>query len=915
MANDEFYQIFLIYILPLVQNFIYDLSKKGIQKLTTPSEEELLEKAIRTSVYQSSNKLDQKTRESIVQTICEKYKNAQEPNIMTIVEREFTQSEIENVDAKEFASQICLKFIENVDKTPELRTRIGFEKIIEIRNKIDQLLQDNTNYHNKLNAQLTTFSEEQAQLKQVILQIHAVLTRILTPSVGVIEESRFVQDSFKDCFLNSLFLENKMPDNKKVTLKDVYIPNSFYVLDPSLDDTHTEHTDIVEFIYDFIIGGINSTKYLSKYDFNTRFIKVLFIKGLPGSGKSSLFYYFAYNKAYDSSFFCNYDFYFIKLIEIYEHFSGNLSTNNPLDDIKRYIGISKFDSDKTVIMLDGLDEICVAKDIDISAYCSNLIDAATYQNIRIIITTRLNYINIRHADNKNVLNIQLINLTPEQLNTWSERYFDVHNTFIEEKSCAEKNIDYLSKNKEEKLVDIFAVPLLFYMIVVSKIDISRVNSIGELYDAVFLELQNRNYDEAEEDWLQKPRVSKRIPQKLARQIAIEISYMMYKQNVLLIKIKSKELQAAISKATSLMPNIREDDKKNIESLFPMTFFYKESVDVVEFAHKSIMEFFTAEKIYQEAISFEGDFDAFIQAFMIDPIISNEVLDFFLYFAHKDNFAVLKDKYPNILESFKRMVYERRVFECQNASCCIEAQIIVFKIYWFFIRKVFNEKSSSINILLDYPFMRKYITCSLSVSVSDTIPFLDVDSNPYDFSGLTFASYDFISCKLTRCSFDHSGLVFTKFHSSDLSYASFEDTIISGAFDNCVMKYSKIKLHELGSGEIARVIFSRCDFYEALIHDCDISYCAFISTVCMNQTRFENVTMSKNQFVDFVEQEAYFSNITVILSTQDISHINNDQSRYSNIREYLKACVPESDNDFYNKYINAVVEEMNILIQG
>lgn len=263
---------------------------------------------------------------------------------------------------------------------------------------------------------------------------------------------------------------------------------------------------------------------------------------------------------------------FVKFIDVYDAMGKSLSTDKPLNDIEQFIGIEKW-NDKTVLVLDGLDEICVARDINIGQLSNNLIDSATSKKLKVIITTRLNYVNISHEENKNVINLRLYNLTPELLAKWCDKYFAVHDTLSETKECAMNNIAFLEENErieekkedteQNKLTDIFAIPLLFYMIAVSRIDISKIGSIGELYDAVFSELQNRNYDEALEDFRQKPRISKLIPSSVARQVAIEIAYKMYATSTLLLKVKSDELKDAINKATGKSYSLKEKDKQDI----------------------------------------------------------------------------------------------------------------------------------------------------------------------------------------------------------------------------------------------------------------------------------------------------------------------------------------------------------------
>ena len=102
------------------------------------------------------------------------------------------------------------------------------------------------------------------------------------------------------------------------------------------------------------------------------------------------------------------------------------------------------------------------------------------------------------------------------------------------------------------------------MIVISKADLSKINNVGQLYDAVFEELKERNYNPDEESFRQTHGINRKISDKLARQIAIEISYEMYKANTQLLKINSEQLKNALNEAFEKEWRLREADKEQIE---------------------------------------------------------------------------------------------------------------------------------------------------------------------------------------------------------------------------------------------------------------------------------------------------------------------------------------------------------------
>ncbi|MBR6254538.1 MAG: pentapeptide repeat-containing protein [Clostridiales bacterium] len=899
---------FLVYFaVPCAQNFMYERSK-SVYRGKFKSLKKQFENVISTSVISVSERLDERTKLAIIDALKKKCQALEEANVVDIVSREFLQSGVENADPQIVASEICVNFLDELCRfpEPELRACLSFEILAKLQTQLEKGQERTDKALHEINRELKKISSHQHNDNMVSSDLMNLLKGVTQNEVDCYANALYIPDEFKNHFDKSLFLEKQLSDGKQAKLKDVYISNSFDVLDFPLAKRDSPYPDIVGFICDFINNKLASNNYHLPYSFSPDFIHVLFIKGLPGSGKSSLFYHLAKKKAYDSSFFSDYTFYFVKLIDVYDAMGKNLSTSDPLNDIEQFLGIQKKWKSKTVLVLDGLDEICVARDLNIEQLCNNLIDSATSRRLKIIITTRLNYVNISHEKNKNVINLQLYNLTPKQLGEWCDKYFAIHDTLSEAKECAMNNITFLEENlkieeeKEEpeqnKLTDIFAIPLLFYMITVSKIDVSKLGSIGELYDAVFSELQNRNYDEAQEDFRQKPRISKLIPSSVARQIAVEIAFKMYTTSSLLLKLKSDELKDAINKATEKTYSLKEKDKQDIEMLFPITFFYKDSVDVVEFAHKSIMEFFTAEKLYQQVFECD-DFDSFINKCIVNPIIiSVEVLWFFVYFSDKDKCSRLKETFPDIIQDFKQMIKEKKYFENKNVIFSFETSLIVFKIFWFFIRTIFKEDRVKISGILLDETVKKFIECILSINSSNSIPLLDNSALPYDFSELVFSKYSFSYCQLDNCDFNCSELIDCKFDHAKLRKASFVSPFAIGelVFDSCDMYDVSIHLRKKPNEGVRyypfNVKFISCNLYKARFVNMDISEMTFESITSLDEASMTNVTISLSQFMSFLQFTVDYNDVNVLLTTTADNAILTGylkKSEEMSMEEYLK----------------------------
>ncbi len=866
-------------IIPFGQSILYDLSKKIFIEISSVSNiEKLFEKVVRISVKSIING-NILLSDAITEDILYSCKRLCEPNVYQIVQKECQAWGEENLDIKLVTAQICNNLLNNIITEPELCNAFTFPMLIKLVKQYYILSSDIENNNKALSQSLKNIELQTNTMQSVLRELYICKSQIEKKMLQInqtVSTSEYIKKDYKEFFIKPLCFEKNLNDGVIVSLKDVYIENDYRIIDFPYHNEKTEYKNVVTFIKDFIDSNLLSSNYHTSYSFKPKHIKLLFIKGHPGSGKSSLFYYLAYLKSQNETFFPEYKFYFIRLIEVYDSKNGEMNTNNPIEDfIDMGLIVNNF-SKKTVIVLDGLDEICVARNLDIKLYCNNLIRvAAREKNLKIIITTRLNYVNISHFENKNVINIQLLNLSADYLSEWVNRYFDRHNTMLDEKIIAERNIKYIKENPNKELGEIFAIPLLFYMIVTSKINIFEINSVGELYDKVFNELSERNYNESEIDFIQKHGINTKIPEKLARQIAIEISYEMYRRNKLLLKINSDELNYAINNVEYSHYKIQESDKREIENLFPITFFYKDSIDVVEFAHKSIMEFFTAEKLYQKITMSNGKLIDFICEYIVNPVvITNEVLGFLKFFLltryDEDSLYI---KYSGILTEFKEMIYSKFYFENKNVKYTFETRKIVLKFNWYHIREILNFAHEDINLIINDNVVKNYIIGSLSIIDSQSVPFLDNSVIQYNFTGLCFNEYNIKYCDLSYCQFQDAQFQNCSFSHSNLSYINFSNISIKGnlniyscEFENSIINniYFIKKSHNETLELQNQVTFKGCSFDNAVFENLDLTMMKITSILSMKNTIFKNVTISFEQLLTIGIFQVILIDVTVYL---------------------------------------------------
>lgn len=884
-------------IIPYGQSFLYDISKSIYQKKYDNNNlERKLRKAVEVSVQKVMPFADRFMCDEIVESIVKTSLSLEKVDITQIVKNYLFEWGEENYNPQIIAAEIYNTLQAEIMAVPELCVLITYKMqqdlILEIRNLRNQfktLQTDISKIYKFLEFTTNDYRKLTETRNGMLLEIMRENSKVTQNIKNVIENSKFIASAYQSYFTRPLFLEKRMADGEVATLYDVYIENKFYILDFEKQNSQKVYEGILQFITDFVMENLKNTNYGTTYtSMSSTHINVLFIKGHPGSGKSSLFYYLAYLKSCDINFLPNYKFYFIKLIELYDANDGYLDIHHPLKDMENQIGQELYWGD-TVLVLDGLDEICVAKNFDINEYCYNLIrNVSNCYGLKVIITTRLNYIKITHNDNKNVFNIQLCNLDISDLRTWVEKYFSIHKSFLEDKKMAEMNIRYIEKNENGKLIEILAIPLLFYMIVVSKMDISQITSIGELYDYVFKELRDRNYNEEDADYKQKHGINKRISEKLARQIAIEISKKMYDNKKLLLDINSNELRDALNKAFAIDYSLNEEDKKEIERLFPITFFYKEAFDVVEFAHKSIMEFFVAEKMYQ-ALNDYDDVNEYIETFMLEPIISNEILDFYSYFIKRygDNIA---QKYSDIIKKLKKVISDKNIHSNKDVTFSFEMHKVIFKIYWYFIKNIICCNNEDINDFINEDIIRRYILGILSINDSGAIAFLDNSVIKWNFKDLVFKNYNFSYCNLQYAEFAYSSFEQCIFMYSNLSNANLYGIKLNSylLFVNCNMNGIELKNLQLdlqnerknkGEDTQHNVLELRgVSLDNAQFSDMDLRIINFVAITSMYEAKLKNIKLNLKQLLYFAEFKILYQDIKIFISLEDFTTSENREIR-------------------------------------
>lgn len=419
-----------------------------------------------------------------------------------------------------------------------------------------------------------------------------------------------------------LFLE----DDTGVSLGDVYV-------DPVIEGTENRITDE---IYEW-------------YEYGDE--KILIVKGAAGIGKTSLVSRLIAD-TYGTSDFNNklnkekvFPIILRSNIEAFENASSN---KTPIAIIKDILEKKSEDIQNSLIILDGFDELALlSKGFDCKKFLYDLIgDLENLETTKVLITSRpMNEID------KDIENVEFKSVVWEkaQILAWCEKFKNVSEKDSEKHWCDSfiVNYDDLAQNDPNgNKMDIFKAPMILYLACHSNSQISANETVGEFYDRVFRSIASREH-------LKKhiaPNVLKNESEKeniINWQFTKELAYQMFLHDTLILSdselIKNAE-KRTIEVLKEKRPDIATDEENFvIDKLkyLAVTHFAKEITEEkgIEFAHKTVYEYFTAVKLYE-------DYFAEITEDYPEPNEDHEMLE---------------KVWTNIIEAFRYASIDKNIF--------------------------------------------------------------------------------------------------------------------------------------------------------------------------------------------------------------------------------------------------------------
>lgn len=630
----------------------------------------------------------------------------------------------------------------------------------------ETIIENNNNLIKKL-------TDESSSIKATFNEgIEKILKQGNTEEKNTPEKEEKICDNnyeYQERFKDTLFLETDINDGKKASLDDIHI-------EPHIEFAFTNLKEWVE----------------------ARDSRILLLYGKAGIGKTSFTTWLSLNNDFNRE--CH-------ILEL-RKFISELDSDNSWEAIKKCFNCTSNDEyQNKVLILDGLDEVCVLKsDFDGHDFINNLRNSLRFdfgRGIRIIVTARMGYFN--SFDRDNYIEVATIFWKEDSVEKWCEAYSKIHTNRSEWCEAFKKAYADLEANDKRK--DVFCTPIILYICCVSQIDISKHDSVASIYDEAFNVIGKRRYNEL-------PQISKN-EFKVSRQFTKELAFQMFLNDMLEDIISGDFVRIAKEKVvnwaqSNLSYHVNEPE---FEKLFAINHFAYGKNNAIEFAHKTIGEYFTAVKLYEDYFEqidgtpeniWQNIFNAFrykaipedIMQYLVDIILSRQ----------DDNWK------EELFNAYYIGIEKQLLFSCDffnteyppsHTAIIKQIQMVFRNLTWLltgleFKNSRFDDKDDYVQIIASYiygdvniegwgnlkniNFERAWLkNANFSSTFLYGTNFKEASLESVKFINSTLYGVDFQSANLEGAVFKAAHLEGAQFQSARLDGANLDGALLNGAY--------------------------------------------------------------------------------------------------------------------------------------
>lgn len=671
---------------------------------------------------------------------------------------------------------------------------------------------------------LETLDREIACQQELHNYIHNKRTAISSCTHTIKNDNKVYQDAFYE----ALFLEDSLEGAKNATLSDVYIPPKYRIR----TGDEEKRISIFETLISFFTCKNNAfLQQDPSFPIANQQPFAVMLMGKPGIGKSSFVSYLAVKLQDELS---NRPYHIIRLRNMLE---TQINSDDPITGLLNYMRTDSRGLDNSVLILDGLDEICaIYKNTNFHTYLKRLLNnLSTIPGLQLVLTSRTGYFRIDNAIKSLCGVINIDHWDENDLDDWSTAYTDIHPELSE---IITSNKNHLQDAKYSGKKAIFAVPILFYMANARGEHLEQHSSICSVYDAVLTEVAGaRNYDNS--PYFPNGEL---ITPELARQICREIAFTMFRHGRLSMFEQSvsvdpylspDEVDSAVADAIQIWNassySLDERSKQKIKNFYALTFYYNKdnsNQNAVEFAHKTIAEYFVSEKIIEmlkagSATDNETEFNRTLaECFGYAPITNDILIYVYEKIKLMDNSAETNqlktcfERYalPGMLSStlfLSPLKHKSDLHYIDRANIMIKSVLMVFEYLDCNPGKVFPTENLEFNNLIATASRSVAIKAHHSINI------------PIALNGFSLKNGDFSCGEFWDAHLSGADLTHTKFTDANLTDAQLSgSTIVTADFSGA----------NLAGADLSNI--NSCDgsdFTQAALESADLRWSSFQNT--------------------------------------------------------------------------------------
>ena len=332
--------------------------------------------------------------------------------------------------------------------------------------------------------------------------------------------------------------------------------------------------------------------------------RLVLLYGYPGQGKTSFCKRLIYDLLGEQEI--EKDVYMVRLRNIGEPHDLKSDVLNTINDhLQDKHGFKPRQLEQSMLILDGLDELLMKNKLkaeDVEEIFKNIRNCVIQkEQIQIILTSRFGYLNLEKLPAANFLVLQLEEFDLTIQKEWLRKYLQFHESWLNEEKLEQIN------GSDSHLKDLVGQPILLHMVATLDEHLDQDANRAKVYEQLFNQITNPK------KW-KKDQISvlEGLESDLLRKALQEMAYEIWQSGDGYIhKSKIRELDSIKEIEEKLTS---ADQFQDVLKIMMVAFYFQEvntdhnsfsSEDTnqyaIEFLHKSLQEYLTAEYIWNEVL--------------------------------------------------------------------------------------------------------------------------------------------------------------------------------------------------------------------------------------------------------------------------------------------------------------------------